>query len=328
MTSSDYVGEQPIARPPMIVTERGVTLILEGKSHTIAASHPNFEVLKDAIRRESWAEVRELATVEEALKNYVKGNIHIRDGKIYYLSPFSNEEEELEGYVVDKILQFMTDGLDPEPLVNFLSKVMENTSYRVISGLYEFLSNKNMPIDPDGDFYGYKAIRRDWTDKYTGKLPNHIGQVVKQDRRLVDDNPEHSCSKGLHVGSIQYVRAFAHGDDRIIIVKVNPADVVSVPQADNTKLRCCRYEIISEYQGLLPDTTFEQGQEVRLDDVGEDEDWDDDDWEEDVETCGDCGRVLDNCNCEYCEYCGELFDNCYCDDEDEEDWAPNLNTRY
>jgi hypothetical protein len=40
--------------------------------------------------------------------------------------------------------------------------------------------------------------------------------------------------------------------DKIVIVKINPADVVSVPSDCNyEKLRTCRYEVVGEYQGEL-----------------------------------------------------------------------------
>jgi hypothetical protein len=40
--------------------------------------------------------------------------------------------------------------------------------------------------------------------------------------------------------------------DRIVIVKINPKDVVSVPSDCNyEKLRTCRYEVVGEYEGEL-----------------------------------------------------------------------------
>ena len=294
-----------VKKPPMLMTERGITLILNGKSFTVAATHPNFSILKKAIIDENWAEVEQLASVEEAVKTYVKGNVSVRNGKVFYKNPYSKEEEECSGYIVDKIIQFMSEGLNPEPLLNFLQKLMQNHSFRVINDLYKFLSHKNMPIDPDGDFYGYKAIRRDWTDKRTGKISNQIGCELVFERRHVDDNPQNDCSYGLHVGSIQYVKSFAggygNGGDRIIIVKVNPADVVAVPEYDVSKLRCCRYVVVSEYQGLLPDTTYEAGQGVTPDGVGNDEDIDDDwddDYDYDTDYCDECGEEIDDCICE------------------------------
>lgn len=284
----DESKETPCAcEPPMIVTDHAITVILDGKPNVVASSHPNFFLLLEAIKEKNWEVVAELAHIETAVKTYIHGEgIVVRDGSVFYYDIETGHEEECHGFVVDKILQFMSEGLDPKPLINFLGKVMQNGSFRVIRDLYTFLSNRNMPLDPDGDFYGYKAVRNDWMDKHTGTISNQIGEEIEFPRRKVDDNPQHDCSYGLHVGSIQYVKHFAssygmEGGDRIIIVKVNPADVVAVPEYDTTKLRCCRYVVVSEYTGLLPDTTWEQGQRVRPDYIGEDDDWYEEDWSED-----------------------------------------------
>lgn len=304
----DNVDDKPeVKQPPMIVTSRGATIILDGKSHSVAASHPNYILVIEAIKEKRWEDLPELVDIAEAVKVYVEtesGNVTVSDGIVQYTDPVTSEVTTCDGYVVDRILQFMSEGIDAEPLLNFLDKLMKNNSFRVIQDLYTFLSNRNMPLDADGDFYGYKAIRNDWMDKHSGTISNRIGEVIKFTRRDVDDNPQHDCSYGLHVGSIQYVKSFAcsygqENGDRIIIVKVNPADVVAVPEYDTTKLRCCKYEVISEYTDILPDTTWEAGQELP-EDEDTDEIFDEDD---------------DDC---YCPDCGQLWDFCYCGDEGEE----------
>jgi hypothetical protein len=63
----------------------------------------------------------------------------------------------------------------------------------------------------------------------------------------------------VHVGSLEYVRGFAcgygeEGGDRIVIVKTNPADVVSVPHdCEYQKVRTAKYLVVSEYTGPLPE---------------------------------------------------------------------------
>jgi hypothetical protein len=46
------------------------------------------------------------------------------------------------------------------------------------------------------------------------------------------------------------------GGERIVILKINPRDVVSIPtDYNNSKGRACRYEIIGEL-GVDPDAAF------------------------------------------------------------------------
>ena len=83
-------------------------------------------------------------------------------------------------------------------------------------------------------------------------ISNKVGNVVEVPRNTVDDNWRLDCSSGLHVGSIEYVRNFCANDqNRVVIVKVNPADVVAVPEYECTKLRTCKYEVVGEYDAAL-----------------------------------------------------------------------------
>ena len=73
-------------------------------------------------------------------------------------------------------------------------------------------------------------------------------------RFKVDDNCDEGCSQGLHVGSITYVKSYGSPGDKVIICKIDPADVVSIPlDSDHQKMRCCKYEVVAEYaEDLLP----------------------------------------------------------------------------
>jgi len=81
-----------------------------------------------------------------------------------------------------------------------------------------------------------------------------IGDAPTMQRHNVDDDANVGCSYGFHVGSLEYVRDFASGNDRIVIVEVSPADIVSVPHdCAHMKVRVCRYKVVAEYTGPLPE---------------------------------------------------------------------------
>jgi hypothetical protein len=64
-------------------------------------------------------------------------------------------------------------------------------------------------------------------------------------RNQVDDNKDNTCSAGLHFCSFDYLKSF--GGSRIMILKINPADVVSIPSDYNQqKGRTWRYTVIGE----------------------------------------------------------------------------------
>lgn len=262
---------------PYILNESSITLIIEGKSVTLGREDKSFDSLLVALKAGEWEEVKRLSDKKTAVNEFGKGRILVKGGTVYF------NDEVVSGFVVDKILSFIEEGIDAEPLLNFLDKIMDNPSKRVVDQLYSFLAHGSMPIDPDGDFYAYKAIRGDWMDKHSGSISNTIGSVIEIPRRTVDDNHEVDCSHGLHAGDIEYVRSFGNGStDRIVIVKINPKDVVTVPSYDTRKLRCCKYEVVSLYEGDLPQNTYEHRDyrdEPDYDEefYGEEED---DDWDE------------------------------------------------
>lgn len=80
-----------------------------------------------------------------------------------------------------------------------------------------------------------------YTDKHTRSMEIKVGVPVKQDRALCDEDPNASCSKGLHVGNEHYVNGFRYGDDIVLLCLVNPMNVVAVPNHDADKMRTCEY---------------------------------------------------------------------------------------
>jgi hypothetical protein len=67
-------------------------------------------------------------------------------------------------------------------------------------------------------------------------------------RQDVDDNCNNTCSTGLHFCSLNYLGSFGSSGDPVVILKIDPKDVVSIPvDYNNTKGRCCKYEVVGLY---------------------------------------------------------------------------------
>ena len=77
-------------------------------------------------------------------------------------------------------------------------------------------------------------------------VPNYVGAVVEMPRDSVDANGKVECSVGLHVGTFKYAYDFGGRHRPLMLVKVDPRDVVSVPDYDFSKLRSCRYTVIAD----------------------------------------------------------------------------------
>ena len=118
-------------------------------------------------------------------------------------------------------------------------------------------------------------------DKYSGTINNSVGQSPRVKRHQVDDNCDVGCSNGLHVGAIDYVKSYGGAGDKVVVCKVDPADVVSVPlDSMHQKVRCCGYEVVGEYNGdLIPAVVDEY-----YEDEYEEDSWDDCDDEDEYST--------------------------------------------
>ena len=67
----------------------------------------------------------------------------------------------------------------------------------------------------------------------------------------VCDDASVGCSDGFHAGSLDYAEGFGRGGN-LMIVEINPADVVSVPNdSDCQKLRTCKYKVVSLFKRKL-----------------------------------------------------------------------------
>lgn len=132
-------------------------------------------------------------------------------------------------------------------LFNFLEKIYHNPSPFVFSTLYDFLVHTDTEINAEGDVIAYKAVRQDFRDIHSGTIVNNIGAVITMERSEVDELPENTCSHGLHVGSLKYAREFGGHDPRILQVKIDPADFVTVPfDYSGQKARVCKYTVMGE----------------------------------------------------------------------------------
>ena len=80
-----------------------------------------------------------------------------------------------------------------------------------------------------------------YTDKYTRRMDIKLGVPVVKKRSECDPDINVSCSKGLHVGSYRYVKAFANQSDTVFACLVDPTHVVALPESDNSKIRVCEY---------------------------------------------------------------------------------------
>jgi len=234
---------------PFIIQGNNIVVVIKNKPHTISKTHITYQKVVDAIKAGDWQTVEDTIDPKKVVINFGQGNVAIQGEKLFW------KGTEMHGAIVNRMVQMLQDGFSVEPLVLFMENLMTNPSFRAVNELYGFLERNNLPITPDGHFLAYKKVREDYKDVYSGKFDNSVGQVVSMERNQVNDDKNQTCSAGLHFCSEGYLANF--GGDRVMILKINPRDVVSIPtDYKNTKGRCCQYEVIGEV-GVNPDDAVE-----------------------------------------------------------------------
>lgn len=288
---------------PYILSTHSVTFYVDGVPYSAHESTPGYPEIKNELKKadpdtdrlilltQPIQAVREAVAAAEADEsNYLPaGKVSITLSEIRY------DGEVVQGVLVDRILSMLAEGFDIMPMVRFLENLYLNPATYAREELYLWLENSNLPITEDGHFLAYKRVNGNFTSIHDGKTKNDVGTVVSMPRSAVDTVRDHTCSTGLHFCSKSYLPHFgSNGNGQVtVLVKINPADVVSIPSDyDNAKGRAWQYEVLSvvDFDPQVKEwaaVTSADGSTVVFDDSNDDDDdafYDDGNWDDDEPT--------------------------------------------
>ncbi|AVH84967.1 hypothetical protein RsoM2USA_38 [Ralstonia phage RsoM2USA] len=240
---------------PYIMKSSFIILKLDGVTHNIDSTHLNYQSLRDALQAKEWDKVAGLVTVAKAVGTFLHGtDLQLIDETIHY------KGEPVNTTLTEIIVSLVRSGKDAKPLTLFLNNVLQNPSEDAVFELYEFAQSGKFTITDDGCILAYKRVRHNFKDIHTGTMDNSPGKTVRMKREDVDANRDNHCSRGLHFCSLSYLSSFASSNpstDRVVIVKINPRDVVSIPSDyRHTKGRACQYQVIAEHKHGIKDDAF------------------------------------------------------------------------
>ena len=289
-TSSDF---------SRLITNRSITISFDGDTKTVMKESPLYEKLLLALREERWDDIPGLLTPETAVSHMSHGDMRVENGQVFVKA--ADGDFEVPSGLNSTILFYIENSLPFEPLVKFAINLSQNPSYRSVQQLFSFLEKNNFTITEDGKFIAYKSIRNDFKDVHSGKYDNSIGNVVSMPRNQVNEDPEQTCSYGLHVANYDYAHNIYAGPVTVF-VEVNPKDVVAVPvDYNNAKMRVCEYKVLGLSKGEIKDPIY---RDVNPEDRDTEIDLDVDNVDVDDE-CGTCGETVDPNWNNYCPNCGE-----------------------
>jgi hypothetical protein len=215
---------------------------LNNKPIEITNDRLNYQSIIEAIKANDEDQVRDLLNENQVLNNVSNGRVTVTGNTVLL------DGRELHSAEAKKLVDLVSEGAtNIDRWFRFIEKLYNNPSYHCREQAYNFIAHSGMPMTENGNIIGYKGVRDDYKDKYSGKFDNSVGQVLRMSRTDVDDNPNNGCSSGFHVGSHDYADSWAGSDGRLMIVEYSPTDIVSVPdESGYGKLRVCEYKVIAE----------------------------------------------------------------------------------
>lgn len=276
-----------MSKIPTIFGEQTISFFVDGKPYQVDQSMSTYDDVKDELKSATPDVERLIALTRPALaiQNAVDaaevkyGPDYLPKGTVSVtLNSVSYNGEEIHGVLVDRILQLLKEGFDIMPMIRFLENLYMNPADFARDELYLWLETSNLPITEDGYFLAYKNVNRDFTSIHDGRTRNDVGTIVSMPRNKVDDDRNRTCSAGLHFCSASYLPNFSSAGGPTVLLKINPADVVSIPSDyGNAKGRAWQYEVL-QVVDLDPQTTEWPAVVDAIGDEledGEDDFWDD-----------------------------------------------------
>lgn len=241
------------------MTPNMISIVLDNRMRSVASGNLNFNALRETLKAYGKAKMEgaSLSSFVDAIRSLVDTPSFVAKqsfGRVQIgVAPAGSYEVRFDGdavhtVIAERLLDFLTEGFDIEPLARFLDKLMENPSEVARNELYLWIESGNFVITSDGDFLAFKNVRSDYKDIHSGRFDNSVGQTLQMDRKLVDADRHRTCSAGLHFCSHSYLPHFSHSaGGHTMIVKINPADVVAIPSDyNNAKGRTWRYVVVGE----------------------------------------------------------------------------------
>lgn len=227
----------------------------------------------EMIRNGHIDEIEQL-NIKESVKKFMKfdqtsssGQVRLRlnNDVIEYSYNMDSQWKELHNAFATRVVEMAREGIDPSPMMSFLAKLLNNPSKSIIEELPLFLENNQLPITPNGNFVAYKIVRSDYSSVHDSSFMNNIGTTVEMPRQEVNDNRNETCSTGLHFCNRNYLNSYGSSNrdtDRLLLLVINPQDVVSIPNDyNNAKGRACKYVIwkditTDEWRQLMKNSDF------------------------------------------------------------------------
>ena len=294
-----------------------LTVFADGRAFVANNTHPKWDEIKRmAVIDDDPSVVDVIDGAVKAVKEFKRlgAQVTVSDGRLFF------DGDEVNNAVAKKVVEFINEGVeDWKPLVAFMEKVFTNPETHSREQLFEWMERHAFSINEEGDILGYKSVRRVREGSgqfdgfefqsissgsedvmvdgkvFIGYIPQNVGSVVEMPRSVVQHDPSNGCGVGLHVANYRYATTWS-SSDAVLLVAVNPRDVVSVPTESNfEKVRVCRYRVVKVVDGETTGAVVREKPEPVVEEVPTP-----------VFTVGDSVKLVGG---QWVDYAGQTHDN-------------------
>ena len=268
---------------------KGESLILiyeDGDPVTVPGTHPRFSEILELLRSGDAEDepVRELVNIMHAAGkklSAITDRISVAPYGVFFDGDILRSE--LAEIIGDMLDEGRADDL--AAVAKFLENAAANQSMDAIDAMYRWITNRDMILTSEGTFLAYKGVMKDSKgqvvsitrgtalvdgEEFTGNIPNPIGSVITMPRSAVTADTAVGCGPGLHAGTYSYARSFAGRNAPMLLVEINPRDVVSVPSDSSfQKLRVSRYKVLEHIEDRQESNYYEFENTAPVEDDGD-----------------------------------------------------------
>ena len=249
-----------------LFADANLTVVLRGEPYDIPSTHLHYKEIVALLttpegetsqeEEERCDRLEELAIECDQAAFIRAATIDIEDinvlGGVVYV-----KGEPVHSSLADRIVELSQLGLPYDSFLKFMVNLSQNPREESRQALFSFLEQGRFPLTDDGCFLGYKGVVPGMlqgadgefydtlVDRHSKSFDMSPGHTHRMPWEAVDDNRGEPCGRGFHVGTVDHARGFG---SKMVVVKVNPKDCVSVPTSDTTKLRCCEYSVVGMFE--------------------------------------------------------------------------------
>jgi len=219
----------------------------------------------EAFSNQNWEQLQRIMVPEYKVEVETSGDVRLDGDDVYYKGiPIK------ESALTNAIRRAIVNKLPFNNFVKFMERLYNiDTSLNIKQNLFDWLENNQQAMfDEEGYVIAYKVVDESLVTFHPNpdgsRNTNEVGAINSMPREEVDDNPNHTCSTGLHFCSYTYIPFYGYRG-RVVIVRIDPKDIVAIPRDYKfAKGRCCKYEVIGEVDNYFkqPVKTVEKVKEV------------------------------------------------------------------